>query len=296
MFGIPLSTRKITGQQQQQQQLPFPSNIDTRTEKIDKHIYNNYKHVETVEKEEIDDYDILGCTRYDSIEHIKEQYKKLASIYHPDKSGSSDYFNKIQNAYKKISSKHRNFSNFPDVRKDYKETNSKDSFYIHKNHNLNNNNFNEHFIKQKEKDIEMGFIDPYSIGYTNFNHKNDIDKISLSRSNISVVVNPKHDKHLTTELINYKPYNNNNNNTHQELGITIISDFSTTSNSGLGLYDLELCYGSNKEYWEDAIKRNEKLWSKYNNKDNILYKANKLKEERVSDIYKPKDHMSSWSV
>ena len=48
-------------------------------------------------------YDILGITRNASKDDIKNNYKKLANIYHPDKGGNPDYFKKIKLAYEILS-------------------------------------------------------------------------------------------------------------------------------------------------------------------------------------------------
>lgn len=58
-------------------------------------------------------YGILGCEKRDSVEHIKKQYRKLVSDYHPDKIASkglpeeftkfaNDKFREIQEAYDTI--------------------------------------------------------------------------------------------------------------------------------------------------------------------------------------------------
>ncbi|MEA1945906.1 MAG: TerB family tellurite resistance protein [Thermodesulfobacteriota bacterium] len=67
------------------------------------------KYIQDVEKY----YAVLGCDRNDSNEHIKKQYRKLVSDYHPDKIASkglpeefakfaSDKFREIQSAYEVI--------------------------------------------------------------------------------------------------------------------------------------------------------------------------------------------------
>lgn len=67
------------------------------------------KYIQDVEKY----YAVLGCNRNDSNEHIKKQYRKLVSDYHPDKIVSkglpeefakfaSDKFREIQSAYEVI--------------------------------------------------------------------------------------------------------------------------------------------------------------------------------------------------
>jgi len=67
------------------------------------------KYIQDVEKY----YAILGCDSHDSNDHIKKQYRKLVSDYHPDKIASkglpeeftkfaNDKFREIQEAYETI--------------------------------------------------------------------------------------------------------------------------------------------------------------------------------------------------
>lgn len=67
------------------------------------------KYIQDVDKY----YAVLGCNRNDSNEHIKKQYRKLVSDYHPDKIASkglpeeftkfaNDKFREIQGAYDSI--------------------------------------------------------------------------------------------------------------------------------------------------------------------------------------------------
>ena len=64
-------------------------------------------------------YKILGCLPTDSIAMIKKSFRKLAAIHHPDKHASKNpnpreatkhvrNFQKLQEAYEKIISEHRN--------------------------------------------------------------------------------------------------------------------------------------------------------------------------------------------
>lgn len=48
-------------------------------------------------------YEVLNLTKNSSLLEIRNQYKKLALIYHPDKNGGDDTeFKKIQNAYENL--------------------------------------------------------------------------------------------------------------------------------------------------------------------------------------------------
>ena len=53
------------------------------------------------------DYQILGCSKYDSMEHVKSKYKKLILKSHPDKGGSAEQFRKIQEAFENITNNYK---------------------------------------------------------------------------------------------------------------------------------------------------------------------------------------------
>ena len=52
------------------------------------------------------DYYILGCLKRDSIDDIKSKYKKLLLKSHPDKGGTAEQFQKIQEAFENIKNSH----------------------------------------------------------------------------------------------------------------------------------------------------------------------------------------------
>jgi DnaJ family protein A protein 2 len=54
-----------------------------------------------------DYYNILGVSRDASLDDIKNAYKKLARVNHPDKGGDKDRFQKIQEAYEILSDKNK---------------------------------------------------------------------------------------------------------------------------------------------------------------------------------------------
>jgi len=51
----------------------------------------------------MDHYNTLGVQRNASPEEIKQAYRKLASVHHPDKGGDTAHFQKIQQAYETLS-------------------------------------------------------------------------------------------------------------------------------------------------------------------------------------------------
>lgn len=54
-----------------------------------------------------DYYNILGVSKDASVDDIKNAYKKLARINHPDKGGDKDRFQKIQEAYETLSDQNK---------------------------------------------------------------------------------------------------------------------------------------------------------------------------------------------
>ena len=68
----------------------------------------------------MDYYNILGINNNATPEEIKKAYRKLASIHHPDKGGSKEQFQKIEEAYRTLSDPEKrnqydnpvNFNNF----------------------------------------------------------------------------------------------------------------------------------------------------------------------------------------
>lgn len=57
-------------------------------------------------------YSILGVSSLDSIESIKNKYKKLSKLYHPDNltTGNLDKFREIKSAWEYINKYHKNAS------------------------------------------------------------------------------------------------------------------------------------------------------------------------------------------
>ena len=47
-------------------------------------------------------YDILGVHKTSTQDEIKQAYKKLAKVHHPDKGGNTELFQKIQTAYETL--------------------------------------------------------------------------------------------------------------------------------------------------------------------------------------------------
>lgn len=258
-----------------------------------------------------DAYKILGVKETDSMEYIDSVYRNFVKILHPDKDSKKiemtkqeqiKYFNMIKSAYKTIKDLKNKTTDkdFPDYKINY---NVDTDFAINFNNgltqddakNFNSSKFNNAYEKGIQRDQSAGMSNPYSRGYSEFDVGKDytmtgnVSNIPSYSSNISVEnsknfqkIDIKNDK-LTT----YIPQSCDSSGTcldYEELGISNVSNFSTFTHSGLEGYDLMSVYGKNNEPWENTIKRDEKLYSKYTDKEDIFSKANKLQANR-SNIY-----------
>jgi len=58
--------------------------------------------------------EVLGILSYSSANEVKKRYLKLSKIYHPDKGGDKEKFEKINKAYKIINEYIKNYKYFFD--------------------------------------------------------------------------------------------------------------------------------------------------------------------------------------
>jgi len=261
-------------------------------------------------------YTILGVSKYDSIGQIEETYKKFMMLLHPDKANSvesrklnlsmeqrSEYMSVIKNAYSEILNTRRE-QDFPDYSTEYSVG---QDHRINKDPSLskdfNSNKFNKTFNQGQERDRSAGMTDPTNRGYgefdsgKNYNNNNTIGSQSYSE-NVSVTapVFTTRPEIKDNKLIAYEPEFLNTGSAvgnFEELGLSNISDFSieSTGKGGLGGTDLMSVYGSNHEYWEDTVKRDSILFSKFNDSVDLSrkmesYNTGRHAEENSKEIYK----------
>ena len=122
-------------------------------------------------------YEILDLSPDATLPEIKNRYRQLVLMYHPDKCRNSvimsymshEYFNKIQEAYKEIL-KSRRISDMPleDVEYDsiHVEIDDELRSILHESENFNKK-FNSYFEESNKLFSELY----YSKGYEEFNHK-----------------------------------------------------------------------------------------------------------------------------
>lgn len=110
----------------------------------------------------INPYVILGVSEDDDIEHIEAIYKNLAKLHHPDKTGDSEQFDIVRNAFKMIlKTKQSELERKHNMReKQIQYDTSKFSFNPAKQSEFNRENFNKQFestsgFREKEEDMRI---------------------------------------------------------------------------------------------------------------------------------------------
>lgn len=248
-------------------------------------------------------YEILGVKPTDSITEIKRVYHKYLMLLHPDKrtigmteSEQTRYLQEIKQAYQRIIAE-RKESNYPDYNINY---NLEDGLKIHGNldpKNFNPDKFNTAFEKVSEHARKSG-VDPFAKGYEqfssgkNYNQSGTVTAPTYTTSDISVETRHEFIERDTEngQLIAYRPETVDlygSGLQYEELGLTQVENFST-STSGKGSIvgsDLQQVYGKNYEFWENAVKKDEKLKKQFNNSDSIQDRFSHVESSR-EDIYK----------
>jgi curved DNA-binding protein CbpA len=262
-------------------------------------------------------YKILGVKENDSIEYIESAYRNLIKTLHPDKNPVNlgmtkqeqiKQFNMIKYAYKTIKDIKTKITDkkYPDYNMNYHVNTD---YVINFNNgltkddadNFNSLKFNQAYDHGVVRDNNAGIMNPYSRGYSEFDSGKDytntgnISSIPSYTGDISVE-NSKNvqrpDMKNDNKLITHLPQGCNSLDTclvYEELGLTNVSNFSMSTSSGLEGYDLMSVYGQNHEPWENTFKRDEKMYSKYTDSEDIFSKANKLQSNRANIYNEPID-------
>jgi curved DNA-binding protein CbpA len=252
------------------------------------------------------------------MEDIEKVYRNLIKMLHPDKDSKNlgmskqeqiKYFNMIKYAYKTIKDIKTkiNDKEYPDYNMNYDVSTD---YAINFNNgltkddadNFNSSKFNQAYEQGLTRDQQAGISNPFSRGYSEFDAGKDYTKtgnvssIPSYAGDISVE-NSKNvqipDMRNGNKLITYVPQSCDGMAGtclgYEELGLTNVSNFSTTTSGGLEGYDLMSVYGRNNEPWEDTFKRDEKMFSKYTDSEDIFTKANKLQSNRANIYSEPVD-------
>lgn len=260
-----------------------------------------------------DPYKILGVKESDSMEQIESVYRNFVKILHPDKDSKSlkmtkqeqiKYFNLIKYAYKTIKDIKTKIEEkeLPDYNMSYEVSND---FTINFNNgltkedadNFSSSKFNQMYEQSLIRDQQAGMANPFSRGYNEFDAGKDYTKtgnvnnvpsyagdISVENSKNVQRPNMKNENKLTEYLPKSCDLGSTTCLSYEELGLTNVSDFSMSMSGGIEGYDLMSVYGRNSEPWEDTFKRDEKMYSRYMDNEDVFSKANKLQSNR-SNIY-----------
>jgi curved DNA-binding protein CbpA len=258
-------------------------------------------------------YDILGVKESDSLDSINIVYKDFMMLLHPDKSNTKEarsldmsteekfqYLQLIRKAYKSILGvrKEMNYPDYnlkyeveEDVRINIGTGSTKHNLTREDANRTDMNKFNTVFSESQKRDKKSGMEDPYSRGYEKFSGKdfNREGKITAqSYANNIPIETPSSFRvpdMKDNRLMEYIPESAELSSIsigHQELGITSVSNFSmTTSGKGsLAGTDLDSVYGQNFENWEDTIKRDTSMSSRFSDTGDITKRMSQMETSR----------------
>jgi hypothetical protein len=265
-------------------------------------------------------YKILGVDPTITDEELKNEYSRLIKLLHPDKpltteaikqgwtpESKLDAYFAVKNAYANILQLRQVSveNKYPDYNMDY---NIDSDFTIPMDEIIdpkeNMELFNLKFAKQRELDIKNGFEDPFNKGYSQFDNVRDYNDTKAiknipARADISVVKDPIVEKRSEDLIVrdyfsDYNCYGSSSfvNNGYQ-LGASSVGDFSIIDMKGsvptsFGT-DLMAVYGANYEYWEDTVKRNEKIYEKYQDTSSVTRKMNSALNSRDDTVFSEYD-------
>lgn len=258
---------------------------------------------------DISPYQILGVQESDSTGQITATYHTMVKMLHPDRGltiearrlGWTDEeknvaYMAVQDAYKTIMNERKVQKNMPDFNIDYEVPGN----FVNNMHeqldpkNFDSSAFNNFFEQEKENHIKNGFQDPFSRGYSMFGNTEEHDLIrkGQSRPDVSVTINPERVPHKMNNngaLIKYNYMENNINFNSgipsMEIGVANVEDFTVNIGSGLTGTDLMSVYGQNNEYWEDSVKKDSKLYSRFTDDTKVEKKMNSYLNERSAFNY-----------
>lgn len=242
-----------------------------------------------------DPYEIIGVSKYDSLDDITFVYKKLALTLHPDKMLTAEDIAKgwteeeknkafliVSDAYTQIVKEKKAYTNAPTSKQIYEN-----DYFIDGNREFNAEKFNREF-EEKIKNEN----DPYKKGYV-FNTRN-VSNGPIGSQHYTEMSDIKADEQKKGTIMEYTyhdPFLNdlyvdtsmNSNSLHcTELGLSNITDFSSKIGNMMGT-DLMSVYKDNNEIWENTFKTSSEI-NKFNDTNNINVNMNKLKEQRENEI------------
>jgi curved DNA-binding protein CbpA len=193
-----------------------------------------------MESNSIDPLVVLQLNEKYTLDELRSQFKKLALVYHPDRTGSDQAFILLQICFKTLHKRYKeNQKEFIALKNDFTRSSTSDEFRTKKNpyKNITKERFNQIFEEMRMRNVnDTGYgsvmqksggaredIDvPKTLPVSNFNSKrfNDVfDKQELSNEEKKLMV---WNDDPTPHDFNKKSLN------YEELGVKKISDFSST--------------------------------------------------------------------
>jgi curved DNA-binding protein CbpA len=260
--------------------------------------------------DELNPYEILGVSENDDLRTINAVYRTLITALHPDKSLTQNAirlgwtneekltaFITVKKAYDTIAKKHKPI-NVPDFAVNY---NVEEEFTIEQmvggNGKVDNATFNRQFNEYQEKIAKSGYADPYASGYQDLFKPMTEEEIRMIKSGqrpeIKVTTTEqirRDDAAISNQQLALTVNDVNITNNFTELGLTKINDFSFSTASCKNQFcgtDLKAAYGQNNEYWEDTVRRNTEISSKYNDTTKVDNKMNNFMSERETVTFDP---------
>ena len=256
-------------------------------------------------------FDILGIKETDDKYVISGAYKRMILMVHPDKAKSNglnwtkeqceEAFSNIRKAYKTIIRDY-NFIDMPEYNLDYALTSIDTIQPNYYNNSIGSTqqerikSFNSAFEKHKVKDEQSGYADPYKTGgYSNFGRDTTLTqdqlKKKLNKEYETKVTLPGSSQRTTKggrvakqRIIKHqRPHGIGSRNDAHEFGLTNVDDYGFVNNSKSAnmLLGSDLSQVHNdSETWETSVRRNKKLYNKFDRTGNIDKDVKDIVSER----------------
>lgn len=222
---------------------------------------------------QLDPYEILQVDYNASLDDIRNAFKKLVLLNHPDKGGNSQYFNIIKSAYSYIYKKKKqelllhnkhnnNIENIVNERKSDNFTNKHKESLIINPKNFSINKFNTIYSKFR-------IDDPNDFGYGD-----EMDKSSEIRDEISNLNNNNNNNFKKQDIIIYQEPNpiSSLKNNYKELGQSKINNFTNKCNNNFNFTDYKEAYSENNINSNNINVRT----TNFKNVDDLLHHRSKI--------------------
>lgn len=198
------NNRNFTNQEQKQKQNQYKSQSNNKINGQS----NQQKDLNQLRLEDCDPFGLLK-TKKMSLEKLKNSYRKLALIHHPDKGGNVNKFNLLMDAYsnlKRLIEYKNNNKSHRELKNRYKQDREEEK----KTTNINLDNYSGNkFNRNKFNKIyeENRFENPYDVGYGNIMESSE-GKIDRDDINVSNFIGKYNKKSFQSEFSNLKKKSN----------------------------------------------------------------------------------------